>query len=142
MPYRDGPHHESETFMSFKLLDLLKPNEHREDYYIRKQNTENILFGTEEKVFFVGENLVNFWTNDKIVKYFTELGFNKNNYPFAHSEENIYFMLLRKYIPFEEYKNSTQKDECEYLYKKDDELKDEIFTSENGCIIEHGNDFI
>ena len=32
-------------------------------------------------------------------------------------------MLNQKYIPFQEYKSSTEKDEYQYLFKKDDDLK-------------------
>ena len=56
--------------------------------------------------------------------------------PYAHGEENIYFMLHQKFLPIQEYETSTEKDEYEYLYKKDAELK------QNEGIIEYGNDFI
>ena len=39
-------------------------------------------------------------------------------------------------------KNSTVKNEYEYLYKKDDELKGDNITVENEGIVEYGNDFI
>ena len=48
-------------------------------------------------------------------------------------------MLHRKYIPFEEHKNSIQKDEYEYLYKKVDELKGDV---DNEGIFEYGNGFL
>ena len=57
------------------------------------------------------------------MEYFSKEGFIDIIHPYAYSKESIYFMLHRKYITIEEYKNSTQKDEYEYLYKKDDELK-------------------
>ena len=47
-------------------------------------------------------------------------------------------MPHQKYIPIQEYKNSTEKDEYEYLYKKDEVLK----WYENEGIVEYGNDFI
>ena len=34
---------------------------------------------------------------------------NDVKHPSAYSNENIYFMLHQKYIPIEDYKNSTQK---------------------------------
>ena len=49
----------------------------------------------------------------------------------------MYFMLDQKYIPLQEYENSTVKNEYRYLYKKDDDI---IF--ENEGIIEYGNDFL
>ena len=50
-------------------------------------------------------------------------------------------MFYRKYIPFEEYKNSTQKDDYVCLHKKDDEMKSDIITEENEAITEYGIDF-
>ena len=48
MPYRDSPHHEIEILMSFDYLHLFRPNEHTEDYYIRKPNIENFLLNIED----------------------------------------------------------------------------------------------
>ena len=42
----------------------------------------------------------------------------------------------------EKYRTSTKKDEYEYLYKKDDELKSDNITDEKEAEIEYGNDFI
>ena len=39
-------------------------------------------------------------------------------------------MLYQKYIPLQEYENSTMKNEYQYLYKKDE------------GIVEYGNDFL
>ena len=38
MPYRNSPHQEIEIVMSFDCLRLFRPNEHTEDYHIRKPN--------------------------------------------------------------------------------------------------------
>ena len=46
-------------------------------------------------------------------------------------------MLDRKYIPILEYENSTVKNEYDYLYNKDEELK-----NNNEDIVEYGNDFL
>ena len=35
MPYKDSPHHETEIVTKFNYLNLLKPNEHKEDYLFR-----------------------------------------------------------------------------------------------------------
>ena len=86
---------------------------------------------------FCGTKLVSFERNDKLVKDSSDFGFNDVIYAFAYCDENIYFMLHRKHIPIEEYKNSTQKDEYEYFYKKDDELK-----GDNQGSFEYCNDFI
>ena len=90
----------------------------------------------------VGEKLFNFETNDEIVEYSSEHGFNDVKFPFAHGKENIYFMIGQKYIPLQEYENSTVKNEYQFLYRKDEELKGDNITVENEGIVEYGNDFI
>ena len=143
IPYRDSPHHELEILMSFDYLHLFRPNEHREDYSIRKPNDENFLFKIEDKKYIhVGDKLFSFETNDEIVKYSSEHGFNDVKFPFAHGKENIYFMLYQKYIPLQEYENSTVKNEYQYLYKKDGELKGDNISVENEGVVEYGKDFI
>ena len=55
-PYRDSPYQEIELLMSFDYLHLFRPNEHSEDYYIRKLNNENFLFKIEDRNYIhVGE---------------------------------------------------------------------------------------
>ena len=129
--------------MSFDYLNVFRLNEHTEDYYIRKPNNENFLFESEHKKYIhVGDKLFSFETNDEIVKYSSEHGFNDVKFPFAYGKENIYFTLYQKYIPLQEYENSTVKNEYQYLYKKDEELKDDNNTVENEGIVEYGNDFL
>ena len=132
MPYRNNPHREIEIVTSFDYLHLCRPNEHTEDYHIRKPNDKNFLFKIEDKKYIhVGENLFSFETNDENVKCSSEHGFNDVKFPFARGKENIYFMLHQKYIPIQEYENSTMKNEYQYLYKKDEELKGDNITVEN-----------
>ena len=142
MPYEDSSHHENEILMSFDYLQLLRPNEHSEDYYIRKPNDEKFLFKIEDEKYNVGEKLFSFETNDELVKYSSEHGFNDIKFPFAHDKENIYFMLHQKFNPIREYKKSIVKSEYDYLYKRDDELKGDNITVENEGVVEYGNDFI
>ena len=143
MPCRDSPHHEIEILMSFDYLHLFRPNEHSDHYHIRKPNDENFLFKIEDKKYIhVGENLFSFETNDEIVKYSSEHGFNDVKFPFARGKEKIYFISHQKYIPVQEYENSTVKNEYQYLYKKDEELKGDNITDENEGVVEYGNDFI
>ena len=40
-----------------------------------------------KNIFYVGEKLVTFETNDKIVIYSSDPSFNDNNYPFAYGEK-------------------------------------------------------
>ena len=111
MPYRDSEDHENEIFMSFSYLNLFKRNEHTEDYHIKKTtNDENSLFEIKNKIYlYVGDDLISFETNDKTVIFSSELGYNDVKYEFACSDDNLYFMLHRKYIPIQEYKTSTEK---------------------------------
>ena len=84
---------------------------------MRKPNDESFLFKIEDKKYiYVGEKVITFETNDKTVKYSSELGYNDIKYPYACGEENIYFMLHQKYIPFQEYETSAEKNEYQYLY--------------------------
>ena len=134
MPYRDSPNYEIEIVMSFNYLYLFKPNEHKEVYHIRKPNNENFLFEIgDKKNIYVGAKMITFETNDTFLYYSSELGFNDIKFPYAYAGDNIYFMLHRKHIPIQEYKNSTEKDEYQYLYKKGDE---------NKSFVEYGNAFI
>ena len=135
MPYRKSPHQEIEIVMSFDYLHVFGPDENKKD--------GNFLFESENKKYIhVGEKLFSFETNDEIVDYFTEHGNNDVKYSFAYGKENSYFMLHQKYIPLQEYENSTLKNEYQYLYKKGEELKGDNISVENECIVEYGNDFI
>ena len=111
MPYRNSPHQEIEKVMSFDYLYVFGPDENNKD--------GNFPFEIENKKYIhVGDKLFSFETNDEIVDYFAEHGNNDVKYSFAYGKENIYFMLHQKYIPLQEYENSTMKNECQYLYKK------------------------
>ena len=76
------------------------------------------------------ENLFSFETNDEIVKYSSEFGFNDVKNPLAYGKGNIYFMLHQKYVPIQEYENSIMKNENQLLYKKVDDI-----TVENEGIV-------
>ena len=88
------------------------------------------------------EKLFSFETKDELIKYSSEHGFNDVKLPFAHGKENIYFMFHQKYISLQEYEKSTRKNEYQYLYKKDKELKSGNITVKNEGIVEYGDDFI
>ena len=134
MPYRNSDHQENEIVTKFDYLHVFGPNENNKD--------GNFLFEIENKKYvYVGDKLFSFETNDEIVDYFTENGFNDVKFPFAHGKENLYFMLHQKYIPLQEYENSTMKNEYQYLYKKDGELKGDNISVENEGIVEYDNDF-
>ena len=124
-------------------MNLFRPNEGVKDYHIRKPNDANFLSKIEDKRYIhVGKNIFTFETNDEMVNHSSELCFNDNKYPFASGEENICFMLHQKYIPIQEYVNSTVKNENEHLYKKDEELKGNDIADENQDKVEYGNDLI
>ena len=135
MPYRISPHQEIEKVMSFDYLHVFGLDENNKD--------GNFLFEIENRKYVhVGKNLFSFETNDEIVEYFSEHGNNDVKYSFAYGKENIYFMLHQKYIPLQEYENSTMKNEYQYLYEKDEELKGDKISAENEGIVEYGIDFI
>ena len=143
MPYRNSSHQEIDILKSFDYLNVFKPNEHTEDYHIRRPNNENFLFEIgDKKYIYVGEKVLTLETNDILVKYSSEIGFYVIKFPFAYGEENIYFMLHQKYIFLQEYDNSTVKNEYQYLYKKDEVLESDNITVENEGIVEYGKDFI
>ena len=71
---------------------------------------ENHLIEIEDKKYiYVGQKVVTLETNDIIVEYSLDLGFNEIEIPNAYGENNNYFMLHRKFIPIQEYKTSTEK---------------------------------
>ena len=134
-PYRNSPHQEIEIVMSFDYLHVFGPDEDNKD--------GNFLFEIENKKYIhVGEKIFSFETNDEIVDYFSEHGNNDVKYTYAYGKENIYFMLHQKNIPLQEYENSTVKNEYQYLYKKDKELKGDNITVENDGIVEYGKGFL
>ena len=56
MPYRSSSHREIVKLTSFDYLHLFRPNEHTEDYHIRKPNDKNFLLKIEDKKYIqVGE---------------------------------------------------------------------------------------
>ena len=129
--------------MSFEYLNLFRPNEDVEGYHNGKPHDVNFQFKIEDKKFVhVGEKVFTFETNDEIVNHSSELGFNNVKFPFVYGEENIYFMIHQKRIPIQEFEKSTVKDEYDYIFNKDGELKCDIITDENEGIVFYGNDFI
>ena len=117
--------------MSFDYLHVFGPDENNEDGIF--------LFEIGDKKYVhVGENVFSFETNHEIVDYFSEHGFNDVKYTYAYGKENIYLMLHQKYIPIQEYENSTMKNEYQYLYKKNDE----ITNDPEGIDIVCGEDFL
>ena len=78
-------------------MHLLKTNEHKEDYHIREPNGEIFLFQAKgNDNVYVGDEVMGFETNDEIVDYSLDFGFNVTNFPFAYGEENNHFMLHQK----------------------------------------------
>ena len=132
IPYRNSSHQEIEILMSFDYLNLFRP-----------KKDENLLFKIEDRKYLhVREKLFSFETNDEIVEFSSEHGFSDVKFPFAHRKENIYFLLYRKYSALQEYENSTVKNEYQYLYIKDEELKGDNITNENEGVVEYGIDFM
>ena len=55
MPCRVGSRDELDMVMSFSYLNVFNPNEHTEDYHVRKPTDENFLFEIEDKKIFMWE---------------------------------------------------------------------------------------
>ena len=91
----------------------------------------------KKKFFYPGKKVITFKTNDTKAKYSSDLGFNVIKFPYANDEGNIHFMLLQKYIFIQEYESSTEVNEYQFLYEKDDQLK----GNGNEGIFEYGIDF-
>ena len=117
--YRDGPHHQIEKLMSFNYFTLLKTNEHKEDYYIRKPNGKNYLYEIEETNYiYVGENIVNFETIDRIVTYSSDLSFNDIRIPNCLQQKNNYLIFHQKFFLFHEKKLKQKKTSSTISIKK------------------------
>ena len=83
-----------------------------EDYHIRKTNVKKFRFRSEDENYtYVGENLGSFERSDKTVECFSKVGFIDIKCLTGYDKENNYFKVHQKYIPIEEYTNSTQNDE-------------------------------
>ena len=90
-------HDKIEILMNFKFLNVFKTNEYTEYYHVRKPNDENFLLEIEDKkLIYVGEKVNTFETNEIIVNYSSELGFNDFKFPYAYGENTNYFILHRK----------------------------------------------
>ena len=89
--------------MSFSYLYMFQPNGQKEDYHIKKSNDEKFSIEYEDKKYvYIGKNVPPFETNDTILNYPSELGFNDIIFPYVYGEDNIYFMLHQKYILIQE----------------------------------------
>ena len=97
MPYRNSPHQEIEMVTKFDYHHLFKPFDLDKETHARIVTDENFLFKIEDKKYiFVGENVYKFESIDDFDEYFAETGNNDVKYPFALSEENIYYMAHQK----------------------------------------------
>ena len=104
--------------IEFKYKRLFRPNTHLERYYILPHKDEKFLFKIADKEYLhVSEKIFTFKTDNNIVKYGSKYGYNDIKYPFAYDKTNIYYMLEQKYEPINKYKESSYKNEYEYLYR-------------------------
>ena len=72
-------------------------------------------FKLNRYVFIEGE-IYEFSTTDKIVKYYSMVGNGDVPYPIAVGEENVYFMLDRKYIPLKYFPKKMKAKDFEEAY--------------------------
>ena len=117
-PNRVDEHDVIKLIIDFQYKRLFRPNKHLERYYITKPIHENFLFKISDKKYLhVGESVFTFTTNSNIIKYGFRYGFNDIKFPYAYDQTIIYYMLEKKYEPFNQYKKSTIKNEYDYLYR-------------------------
>ena len=91
---RVSPYKEIETLTSFDYLNVFKPNELTDHYLNRVANNENFLFDVKYIEYaYVGDRVISFETDDVIVEYSSEQGFNNVKFPFARGEKKVYFKL-------------------------------------------------
>ena len=118
-PYRYCSLDEIEVLMSFDYLNLFQPKVDTEVYQLRKPNDEIFPFGIEdERKFYLGEDFTAFETNDKIVKYSPELGYNDVKFPFAYGEENIFLCFIENIFLFKKMKPQQKKTSINIYRKK------------------------
>ena len=135
IPYRNSHHQEIEIVIKFDYQNLFKPFDLDKETHARIETDANFLFKIEDKNYiYVGDKVFSFETVDDIEQYFSEKDNNDVKYHFGLSDENIYYLLYQKNITIEEFDNSEMRDEYQYLYKKNSELKDDN--------VEYGNDFL
>lgn len=78
-------------------------------------NGNSILLQIQQyKYVFIGEEIYEFKTTDQIIKYYSPVGNNDVPYPVALGQDNVYFMLDKKYIQRQYF---TEKIEWEEAYK-------------------------
>ena len=124
IPYRKSHHQEIELVMKFDYQHLFKPFDLDKETHARIETDANFLFKIEDKKYiYVGDKVFSFETVDDIEEYFSETANNDVKYPFGLSDENFFYMLYQKNITIEEFDNSEMRDDYQYLYEKNSELK-------------------
>ena len=88
--------------------------------YGKKFDGNSILLKiSKNKYVFIGSEVYEFNTDyDTIIKYYSPVGNNDVPYPFAYGNKNIYFMLHKKFVPYEnasELNNRTKTDAYMHL---------------------------
>ena len=117
-PNRVDEYDTIKLIIKFDYKRLFRPNKHLEHYHVTKPEDKKFLFKINDKKYLhVGESIFTFKTTGNIVKYGVEYGHNDINYPFAYDQTNIYYMQHQKYVPIDQYKKSTYKNEYDYLYR-------------------------
>ena len=65
----------------------------------------------------MGEKLFSFETNDIIVKYSSDHGFNDIKFTYAYGEENVHFMLHQNIFLFKNMKHQQKKTSMSFYIK-------------------------
>ena len=100
------------------------------EYILEVEKGNSILLELEKyKYMFIRDFIYTFETTDKIIKYSSNLGNNRGNYPYANGEKNINFLIDRyEFIPYntiedENIKNMLNPYDLLYYSDKGDRYK-------------------
>ena len=90
---------------------MFRPLGHIEKTHVIRETNEIFLLKIEDKKYiYEGDTVFTFETVDDIDEYFSEIGHNDVNYPFALSKENIYYMIYQKYVTIDDFVDSKMGD--------------------------------
>lgn len=83
-----------------------------QDYTEGEYGNSVLLDMGDNRYIYIGSDIYEFQTEDKILNYYSNMGNSRVPYPIALGEKNVYFMLDNQYINKNEFKNNlTMTDE-------------------------------
>ena len=92
-----------------------------------ENKNSSVLLELDDKYIFVGTEIYEFTTDDKIIDFKSPIGNSAVPYPVAIGKKNLYFMLDKVYINKEDLKPS--EDYYKDFYNLDDDIKKHKFKN-------------